>query len=94
MSTTTLLLIHGLGATSGVWADLEAELQWPGRVVKPDLPGHGRSPWTGDYTVGAMAGVLSAHFDNGEDVIVVGHSLGGGVGICHASGFSDQRFGP
>ena len=93
MSTAapTLVLIHGLGATSGVWADLEAELQWPGRVVKPDLPGHGRSPWTGDYTVGAMAGVLSGHFDRGEPILIVGHSLGGGIGICLASGLFRPR---
>lgn len=85
--TPTLLLIHGLGATAGVWADLRAMLDWPGRVVAPDLPGHGSAPWTGDYTVGALAAAVSAHCQNGEEVIVVGHSLGGGVGLALASGF-------
>lgn len=87
VNTPTLLLIHGLGANSGVWADLEAELDWPGRVVTPDLPGHGDSAWTGDYNVGTLAGALSPDVDRDEPVIIVGHSLGGGVAICLASGF-------
>ena len=87
----TLLLIHGLGATSGVWAELEAELEWPGRVVVPDLPGHGLSAWTGDYTLGTLAGALSPDFGLDEPVVVVGHSLGGAVGLCLASGLFRPR---
>lgn len=82
----TLLLIHGLGANRGVWSDLRSVLSWDGRVVAPDLPGHGAAGWSGDYTVGALAAALSAHCENGERVIVVGHSLGGGVGLALASG--------
>ena len=44
-SEPTLLLLHGLGATAGVWADLVSELEWPGRVIAPDLAGHGRAPF-------------------------------------------------
>lgn len=86
-SVPTLLLIHGLGATAGVWADLQKVLDWPGRVITPDLPGHGSAPWSGDYTIGALAAAISARCDNGEPVVVVGHSLGGGVGLALASGF-------
>ncbi|MGH1493963.1 MAG: alpha/beta fold hydrolase [Acidimicrobiales bacterium] len=88
----SLLLIHGLGATSGVWADLVAHLQasgsaWPGRVITPDLPGHGSSTWSGDYTVGALAAAVSANCGDGEEVVIIGHSLGGGVALALASGF-------
>ncbi|MEM7095836.1 MAG: alpha/beta hydrolase [Actinomycetota bacterium] len=85
MAEPTLLLIHGLGATSGVWADVVASVDWPGKVVSPDLPGHGAGEWTGDYTVGALSAGIAAHCENGEEVVVVGHSLGGGVGVCLAS---------
>ena len=83
----SLLLIHGLGATAGVWADLQAQLDWPGRVIVPDLPGHGSSPWSGDYTLGALAAGVAGHCRQDERVLVVGHSLGGCVALCLASGF-------
>lgn len=88
---TSLLLLHGLGATNGVWADVIAELDWPGRVIAPDLAGHGMAQATGDYTVGALAAAVATSCDNGEDVIAVGHSLGGGVALCLASGFFRPR---
>lgn len=83
----TLLLIHGLGATKGVWSGVLDELAWPGRVIVPDLPGHGAASWTGDYSVGALAASVSGHCEPGEEVVVLGHSLGGAVGLCLASGF-------
>lgn len=87
MTAPSLLLLHGLGATSGVWSDLRRLVDWPARVIAPDLNGHGSSPWTGDYTVGALAAGISAQCDADEPVVVVGHSLGGAVGLCLASGF-------
>lgn len=87
MSDPTLMLIHGLGATEGVWHEVLDKIEWPGRVLVAELPGHGRTEHTGDYTVGAMAGRVSGMCDPGEDVIVVGHSLGGAVAVCLASQF-------
>jgi pimeloyl-ACP methyl ester carboxylesterase len=41
-----LLLLHGLGATGGVWQGWRPLLarRWPGHWLAPDLPGHGESP--------------------------------------------------
>jgi len=88
MDAPTLLMLHGLGATPGVWSDLIDELAWPGDVVVPALAGHADAAWTGDYTVGALAAGASAAIDprSAADVMVIGHSLGGGVGACLASG--------
>lgn len=87
MTTPTLLLIHGLGATNGVWSDVLAELNWPGRIINAELPGHGSAAPSDDYTVGAMAARVAGACANGEEVIAVGHSLGGAVALCLASGF-------
>jgi pimeloyl-ACP methyl ester carboxylesterase len=87
MNTPTLLLLHGLGATNGVWADVLDELDWPGRVINADLPGHGLAPAQDDYTMGALAASVAGSCDNDEEVIAVGHSLGGVVALCLASGF-------
>lgn len=83
----TLVLIHGLGATAGVWDGLVRRLDWPGRVLVPDLPGHGGAAWTGDYTLGALAAAVAAHCHQGERAMIVGHSLGGAVGVALASGW-------
>ncbi len=82
-----LLAIHGLGATAAVWDGLVDQLGDRWNVVAPDLPGHGSAPWTGDYTVGSLAAAMSGHVETGERVVVVGHSLGGAVGVALASGF-------
>lgn len=87
MTTPTLLLMHGLGATTGVWADVIAELDWPGKIINADLPGHGLGPQQADYTMGALAAGVSALCENEEEIVAVGHSLGGCVGLCLASGF-------
>lgn len=83
----TLLALHGLGATSGVWAGLRAHLGDAWSVVTPDLAGHGAAPWSGDYTVGSLAASVSEHGEPGQPVVAVGHSLGGAVALALASGF-------
>jgi len=84
---TTLLLLHGLGANRGVWTELLDELEWPDKVLTPDLPGHGGAHASNDYTMGALAAGVAASCGNEEEVIIAGHSLGGCVAICLASGF-------
>lgn len=57
------------------------------RVLVPDLPWHGRSPADGPITVAAFAGAIADHLDKArlEQVLVVGHSLGGSVALQLAS---------
>ena len=86
MTTPTLLLIHGLGATSGVWDGLGDELDWPGPITAPDLPGHGAASWSDSYTLSALATAVAEVCTPDEPVVVAGHSLGGAVGLELASG--------
>ena len=84
-----LLLLHGLGATGDVWEGWRPLLtqRWPGRWLAPDLPGHGGSPplpATLDTLAAAVAGLVSA----ADRIVVLGHSLGGVVGLALASGVS------
>jgi pimeloyl-ACP methyl ester carboxylesterase len=83
-----LLLLHGLGATGEVWSGLVASLRdrWPGTVLVPDLPGHGRSEPLSRYSFGALAGEVASSLPAGP-VAVLGHSLGGVVGLTLASGW-------
>jgi pimeloyl-ACP methyl ester carboxylesterase len=56
-------------------------------VVIPDLPGHGRSPREWSYSYGAMAAKVAHEVGGCEGVVVVGHSLGGVIGLVLASGW-------
>ncbi|MGI9613213.1 MAG: alpha/beta fold hydrolase [Acidimicrobiales bacterium] len=81
-----LLLIHGLGATPGVWDGLVESVDWSGPVLTPPLPGHGSGAWNGDYSVSALARAVASSVSERRPVLAVGHSLGGAVGVELASG--------
>ena len=83
-----LVLLHGLGATGDVWSGWRPLLaeRWPGRWVAPDLPGHGGSPPLDAYTFDGFAAAVAGIVPPGDPVVVLGHSLGGVVGLALASG--------
>jgi pimeloyl-ACP methyl ester carboxylesterase len=85
----TLLFHHGIGATSGIWADWVHALADRYRIVRFDMCGYGRSdvpapdfPWSIDLfaddvlAVAAASGTERFHF--------VGESIGGTIGLCAA----------
>jgi pimeloyl-ACP methyl ester carboxylesterase len=84
-----LVLLHGLGANSQVW-DGWAEVlatSWPGRWLAPDLPGHGFAPDLPPYSFGGMAAHVAELLPRGAPVVVLGHSLGGVIGLALSSGW-------
>jgi len=83
----TLILLHGLGATGQVWDPLVEAAAWSGRILAPDLPGHGSSSWADTYSFGSMATEVAACLESDEEYVVLGHSMGGAVGGALASGF-------
>ena len=86
-----LVLLHGLGANRHVW-DGVAEL-WDGVTYAPDIRGHGRAPRRAPYSFGAMAADVAAALQrdySGTPYAVVGHSMGGAVGLALASGWFGQ----
>jgi len=83
-----LLLVSGLGATAEVWTGVAAiaDQHWAGRWIAPDLPGHGGSDRSasGEYTFPNMAAALAgaiAEIAPDQPVTVLGHSLGGVLGL-------------
>ena len=83
-----LVLLHGLGATGDVWDGWRPWLteRWPGRWLAPDLPGHGGSPPLAAYSFDGFAAAVAGVIEPGARVVVLGHSLGGVVGLALASG--------
>ncbi len=85
----TLVLLHGLSANGAVWAPLVACLRprFAGRIVVPDLRGHGRSPHATHYGYGQHAADVAALLPPGDPVHVVGHSMGAAIGLVLATGW-------
>jgi pimeloyl-ACP methyl ester carboxylesterase len=83
-----LVLLHGLGATGDVWGGWWPLLaqRWPGRWLAPDLPGHGGSPPLAGYSFDSLAAAVAGIVQPGARAVVLGHSLGGVVGLALASG--------
>jgi pimeloyl-ACP methyl ester carboxylesterase len=75
-----MLLLHGLGATGGVWRGLARA--YGGPVLAPDLPGHGTAAWTATYSFAGHAEAVLALLDRFDvPVPVLGHSMGGVVAL-------------
>jgi pimeloyl-ACP methyl ester carboxylesterase len=86
---TTLLLLHGLGSNGAVWDRMLGALagRWKGRVLVPDLRGHGRSEPGSEYALGRHAADVADFLGHEEPVSIVGHSMGGAIGVALASGW-------
>ena len=83
----TILLLHGLGATSAVWVGLRRVLneRCIGRWIAPDLSGHGRSDVQAQYSIGSLAAELASLVRDEPELFVIGHSLGAYLGLALAS---------
>jgi len=88
-SRHTLLFIHGLGESGLCFEHLLNRSELAGtRLLVPDLPGYGRSPWLkGEpLSLHELADHLAAWLDKLQTgpVVVLGHSMGGVVALLLA----------
>ena len=81
-----LVLLHGLGDGAADWDGVAPAFAGRWRVYAPDLRGHGRSGWPGDYSVELMEADVLGFLDALElgRVVLIGHSMGGLVGYLVA----------
>lgn len=78
-----LLLLHGAWEASSVWSGIWADVNQGRRLLAPDLPGHGRSEWSGRRPslreqAGVLAEVVAA--EHLPEVDLLTHGPGGSVG--------------
>jgi lipase len=95
-ATPTLVLLHGLGDSGDCWPDAVRRWSRTYRVIGVDALGHGHSP---RFTPGQLAAAdpveemyaaaeaTVAHIvtERGGAVVLVGHSMGGGLAAAMAS---------
>ena len=73
------MLLHAFPLNRGMWTAQVAALAPDHRVLAPDLPGFGETPFAGAWTMDSMADQLAALLDARqiERTVVCGCSLGG-----------------
>lgn len=73
--------LHGLFGQGRNWSAIAKGLAEDGPSLLVDLPNHGRSPWTEQFSYVDMADAVAADLDNrlgsAARLVVVGHSMGG-----------------
>lgn len=86
-----LVLLHGLGAGISTWAGVRERLSREHTTYAFDLRGHGQSDWPGEYSYALMEADVAAALEalGLEQVVLVGHSMGGNVGLRLALGRPD-----
>lgn len=81
--------LHGVLGQGRNWTEIAKDLVAdPGiQATLVDLPNHGRSPWTEDFSYVAMADTVADELRElapGEPWVVLGHSMGGKVAMILA----------
>src|SRR5437868_1064198 len=89
-----IILVHGGRDHCRSWDGLARALQPHCHVLAPDLRGHGDSDWTkgGSYSLTEYVYDLSRLVRHiaGQQVTILGHSMGGMVGLIYAGTFPEQ----
>jgi len=88
----TIILVHGLASNAGFWRYNIPELSKHYRVIAVDLPGYGKSQ-KGNYlySMSFYADQIKKLIDKLDlkNVVYVGHSMGGQIGIKLAIKYPD-----
>ncbi len=95
-SGPVLVLLHGFTENMGIWDDFTRQLKKVFRVVRIDLPGHGKSPVLGKiHTMEMMAEEVKAVLTalKIRKCVMIGHSMGGYVTLSFASKYSTMLRG-
>jgi pimeloyl-ACP methyl ester carboxylesterase len=76
-----VLAVHGSAASGRFWRTLGERLRSRYRIIAPDLPGYGASPWRADDRVADLEVVSAFARAVGEPLHLVGHSYGGALAL-------------
>jgi pimeloyl-ACP methyl ester carboxylesterase len=77
-----VVFVHGLFGQGKNWTTIGKGLSDAHRVTLVDLPNHGHSPWTDRVDYLDMVELLATELEQlGEQVTLVGHSMGGKVAM-------------
>lgn len=90
-----VMLVHGFPVDGSLWDYQANKLKSFCRLLIPDLPGSGQSPFISGVTIESMANMLhdillQEHIDR---CILIGHSMGGYIALAFAEKYSQKLKG-
>ena len=91
-----VIFLHGFGNDRSVWNEFKTDLlEEKFRVICIDLPGFGNSESLDDTSIENMAGAVNAVIDHLklDQLILIGHSMGGYVSLAFAQKYPDKLIG-
>jgi pimeloyl-ACP methyl ester carboxylesterase len=91
-----VVLLHGFLGSHQIWENIITELSKSYRVIAIDLPGHGTTDCFGYvHTMDLIAKCVKAVMDDLrlKKYVIIGHSMGGYVGLAFADLFPDNLKG-
>ncbi|WP_167577679.1 alpha/beta fold hydrolase [Ammoniphilus sp. YIM 78166] len=81
-----VILLHALACHSGWWSWVSPYLEEEYYLIAPDFRGHGKSPWADSYRFDDYAAdIEKLARELNRPYAIVGHSMGGYVGLKVAS---------
>lgn len=91
----TLVFLHGFCEDSRMWLHFAKELQRDFCIIGIDLSGFGKSDLLPDTSIDTMAQAVQAVLAHAqvEKCVIVGHSMGGYVGLAFAEHYPQQLQG-
>jgi pimeloyl-ACP methyl ester carboxylesterase len=92
----TVLLLHGFAEDGTIWLELAEQLRQHYRLIIPDLPGSGQSALVEGANIDSYATLIHqiiAQENPGHKTILIGHSMGGYIGLAWAEKYPDQVAG-
>ncbi len=80
---SSLVLLHGYGVSGAIWQRVLPLLAQHYRVIVVDLPGYGRSQFTGTWRLREIAPLLAGWLQQMglPPAVLIGHSMGGAIAI-------------
>jgi lipase len=90
-----VVCVHGVCGHARRFERLARMVDHARHVLAYDLRGHGRSPWSGDQTLGQHVRDLDEVIEASgiEHLVLLGHSLGGRIALDYAADHGDRVTG-
>jgi pimeloyl-ACP methyl ester carboxylesterase len=94
LTPAPVVLIHGAGESSAAWFEWVSRMAQHFRLLRPDLPGFGRSAVQDDFewSVANLACVISEFLDKLalESAHIIGAKLGGAIALQFAAAYPER----